>query len=509
MTSDVSELVQVSCLRVLQDFLDGLPTNYTTPMQQPVIDCISDYMNGHDLKELDDLDDLKVALIETLRNAIKVDFSCVLQGSALDLLFTLASSGASNFQISTLVVESFEEITVQITKSGHDAYGLLCARTIPSLTGAFDVASMTQESALTNLAAELVSALAEYGSEPLPDGFVAALMPKLTRALLEGTEGDLIRPATLAVQHMLSRGSAQFLNWTDSAGKNAVEVTLIIINRLLNAPDVDDNAAAEVGGLASELVNKAGNDKLGPYLLQLLEAVAQRLGTAQAAQFIQSLLMVFVSLTASAPKEVVDFLHQTNINGESGLSAVLSKWLENSIHFAGFSEIRQNVTALTKLYSLEDPRVRAIGVKGDLVIEQSTRIKTRSQAKKNPDQYAIIPADVKILKILTEELSSASMNGYQADPTAAAAGLDDEGGSDDDDWEDDDNAPLDLGTGLTRSQLMALENDDSPTSTRMRDDETAEYLAKWFKEESGKPGFVEQYNMLNEEERHKLQALVK
>ena len=103
-----------------------------------------------------------------------------------------------------------------------------------------------------------------------------------------------------------------------TAGTGAVEVTLTIINRLLNSPDVEDNAAAEVGGLASELVNKAGSEKLGPYLLQLLQAVAMRLASAEKAPLIQSLIMVFAGLSVSAPKEVIDFLSQVNINGENG-----------------------------------------------------------------------------------------------------------------------------------------------------------------------------------------------
>lgn len=511
MSSDPSELVHVSCIRVLQDYLQGaLPPTVTKQAQGAVITALSDYISSHDLRDLTDSDDLKVTLVETLRDASMIDALAVLEGPAIDLLFTLASNGASNFQISTLVTETFESMVSQISAAGHEPYVRLCAKTIPSLTGAFDVANMTQESALTNLAAELVSALAEYGLAPLPDGFVTAVMPKLTRVLLEATDAELVRPATLAVQHMLARDPEQFLAWKDSAGTGAMEVTLTIINRLLNSPDVEDNAAAEVGGLASELVNKAGSEKLGPYLLQLLQAVAMRLASAEKAPFIQSLIMVFAGLSISAPKEVIDFLSQVSINGQNGLNVVLSKWLENSINFAGYAEIRQNVIALSTLYSLGDPRIQQIGVKGDLIQDNTGRIKTRSQARLNPDKWTIIPANLKILKILVEEISSASTNRY-ADPAAAAAALDSEGSGDDgDEWEDVGNSgggALDLGLGLTKQQLMAYEDNDSPTSSRQRDDETAEYLAGWFRAESQKPGFQDMYNALSEDERKKLQAI--
>lgn len=509
MTSDPSELVQVSCVRVVQDYLQGLPSAVTKQAQGPVIAAISDYISSHNLQDLDDSDDLKVTLVETLRDAIMIDTSAILEGPAIDLLFTLASNGASNFQISTLVTETFESLVGAVSTLGHEQYVRLCAKTIPSLTGAFDVANMTQESALTNLAAELVSALAEYGIAPLPDGFVAAVMPKLNRVLLEATDAELVRPATLAVQHMLARGPAQFLAWTDASGTGAVEVTLTIINRLLNSPDVEDNAAAEVGGLASELVNKAGSEKLGPYLLPLLQAVALRLATAEKAPFIQSLIMVFAGLSISAPREVIDFLSQININGENGLNVIIAKWLENSVNFAGYAEIRQNVTALSTLYSLEDPRVNQVGVKGDLIIQNTGRIKTRSQARINPDTYTVIPANLKILKILVEELSSASTNRYN-DPAAAAAALDSEGSDEGDEWEDvgaNGSGTLDLGMGLTKQQLMAYEENDTPTSSRQPDNETVDYLAQWFRTESQKPSFQEVYSLLNDEEKGKLQAI--
>lgn len=128
--------------------------------------------------------------------------------------------------------------------------------------------------------------------------------------------------------------------WQDAEGKGGLEVILIIIDRLLS-PTVDDNAAAEVGGLAAELVEKAGSERLGPYLTQLLRAVAVRLFSAKQAQFIQSLILVFARLSLVSAREVVDFLAQVQIGSESGLQVVMSKWLENSVNFAGYDEIRQ------------------------------------------------------------------------------------------------------------------------------------------------------------------------
>ncbi|KAI3114132.1 hypothetical protein CBS147333_2367 [Penicillium roqueforti] len=504
---DPAEVVQVACIRVLQDLMPALPKGLARPFQPAVIAAISEFISAHDLREQTDSDDLKVTLAETLRDTIMADSSVVLSSPAIDVLFNIASSGAENFQLTLTVTEAFEDIVDQITDSGPDSYMRLCEKVLPSLMGAIDVGNLTEENALTNFAADLLRALAERSPEPMPAGFVETVMPKLNRLLLNSDEAELIRPATEAVRHMLSHDFAQFIAWRDpQSGKEALEVVLVIIDRLLG-PAVDDNAATEVGQLAAELVERAGSERLGPYLPQLLQAVAQRLATAQQAQFIQSLILVFARLTLISAHEVVDFLAQVNLGGQSGLTVVLSKWLENSVNFAGYDEIKQNIFALARLYELADPRVAEVPVKGDLIIQDTGRIKTRSQARKNPDQFTTVPAPLKIIKVLVEELGAASGN---KEIDAAAAALDDaDSDDDDDDWEDLPSQVLDLGIGATKQGLLNFGEGGSESvfGVRRRDDETQGFLVDFFRQASTQPGFQELYAALTPDEQAKLQSL--
>lgn len=111
-------------------------------------------------------------------------------------------------------------------------------------------------------------------------------MPKLNRLLMNTNEGEILRPGVESVKFMLMHDHQQVFAWQDETGRSGLEVCLIIIDRLL-APAMEDNSASEVGGLAAELVEKAGQERLGPFLPQLLQAVASRLATAEAAPFIQ------------------------------------------------------------------------------------------------------------------------------------------------------------------------------------------------------------------------------
>lgn len=502
---DSSAVVQVACLRVLQDLLPALPSTLTQPLQVPIINSVAEFISTQDLSDSTENDDLRVTLAETLRDTIMVEPNVVLSSPALDVLFNVASNGASNFHLAMVVTETFEDIVQSIAQQGAEAYVRLCEKVLPSVTGAINVGNVTEQNDLTVLAVDLLRALAEYSLSPLPNGFVASVMPKLNQVLLESTDAQLSRPATVALRHILAHDFDQFLTWRDPQhGKEAIETVLIIIDRLLG-PAVEDGAAADVGQLAAELVEKAGSEKLGPFLPQLLQGVARRLATAQQAQFIQSLILVFARLTLISPREVVDFLAQLNLDGQNGLQVVLSKWLENSVNFAGYDEIKQNIIALSKLYNLEDPRIAQVQVKGDLIIQDTGRIKTRSQARQNPDQYTTITAPLKILKVLTEELASAS--GSKEIDAATAAALEAE--DDDDEWEDVPDNVLDLGSGVTKQQLMSYGEGgvEGVFGVRKRDDETQAFLAQFFREASTKPGFQELFAAMTPAEQERLRSL--
>ncbi|CAJ2502053.1 Uu.00g049060.m01.CDS01 [Anthostomella pinea] len=503
-TAEESELVQVACIKAVEGFItsqsDQIAGN--VQIQAKVVGAINQWISAKDMTDLEEADDLLVTLAETLRAAINIDKAVSVSPDvpALDLLFLIAKHGSTNYQVTMLICEAFEDI-VQ-TMSDPASYHALCQKVLPSLTGAFSVADVTSDNPLVTFATELMASLTQYGSEPLPPGFVAATLPKLTRLLMESNEGEILRPGAESVKYLLAHDHEQMFNYHDESNRSGLEVCLHIIDRLLGT-SIEDNAASEVGGLAAELVEKAGHGRLGPFLPQLLQAVANRLATAEAAPFIQSLILVFARLSLVGAHDVVEFLSTIQINGQSGLQVVLSKWLENSVNFAGYDEIRQNVIALSKIYSLNDPRVAQTMVKGDMIMPASDRIMTRS----HPDQFTVIPAPLKILKVLIEEFLSASGLTGAANAAAAVAAefADDDG---DDGWEDDDRDIIDLNLGHTKNDLMGFLE---ASNMRNRDDETQQYLTDFFvgAARDNVAGFSEWYNSLTDEEKGKLSEMAK
>lgn len=502
-SSDSSELVQVACIKAVESFVNS--GHSPLDRQVPMLVAINSFLDGKDMTELEDADDLLVTLAEALRSVIQMDTRIIIASDikSVDSLFLIAKHGASNFQVTAMVTEAFEDLVMTLSDSA--SYAALCAKVLPTIAGAFNVADMTQDDPLLTLACELLVPLVENGSEPLPAGFVAATLPKLKALLLQSSEGEILRPGVEAVKCMLSHDHHQVLGWHDENGQSGLETCLLIIDRLLG-PTIEDTAASEVGFLAAELVEKAGPERLGPYLEKLLQAVANRLATAEAAALIQSLTSVFARLSLVGAADVVQFLSNIDINGQNGLQAVMNKWLENSTMFAGYDDIRQNVIALSKLYSLNDPRLAQTLVKGDLIIQagNSGRIMTRSRAKANPDQYNSIPIALKIVKVLIVELLSAS--GFSGAANAAAAATREFADADEDDgdegWEDEHDST----TISNAAELMSMVEG---ANERMHDDETQQYLTEFFVKAAREDmaDFQRWFGMLNEDEQKKLQEL--
>lgn len=337
-------------------------------------------------------------------------------------------------------------------------------------------------------------------------------MPKLHRLILTATDDELLRNSTMAVKHILRHDPDQILNWhtPDPNRKSGLEILLLIIDRLL-APTIDDNSASEVGGLAAVLVEKAGSDKLGPFLMQLLRGVAIRIASAEKAHFVQSLIMVFARLSLDNARDVVDFLTQMKIGGGDALQVVMAKWLESAPSFAGYEEIRLNVLALAKLYSLQDERLARVLVKGDLVVPQSDTIMTRSRARKNPDQFTVVPVPLKIIKVLIDEFGQAGGEVPGVSKTLGA-GLAEEGeeeiseDEEDGDWEDEPGSPLVAGLGMSKQEILDFAN-ESPGRKRQTDDATQAFLESFFREQGHDLRFQELFAALTPAEQARLRTV--
>jgi len=398
--NDPSSIVQITALRTFQKYREKVPVEALQPFQASIIASIRAFMNVKSDDDPEDSQDVLTELVETVRSTITINFPAVLDDNLQipQLLFAIASNGVTNLHLTGTVLSTFDDMA----EGAPDMYVHLCSKLLPLLMQMMDPDASGNEHSLIDLATEVLEAILRNGTSPLPQGMVATVMPRISRILLESSDTELVQSGCGSMKEIVRLDCEQLLKWSDASGKSGLEIALIIIDRLLR-PEFSEGAAMEVGGLAAEIVDKAG-EHIGQLLPELLRAVAARLATANLPNFIQSLMLVFARLVLKQPKDVVDFLAGLMLGDRNGLDVVMTSWLANTCYFSGYDEIRQNVMALCCLYTLEDPRLSHIIVPGDLIIPTSTRIMTRSRAKQTPDQYTMIPVPLKIIKLLIQEL---------------------------------------------------------------------------------------------------------
>lgn len=148
-TNEESEVVQVACIKAIQDLIEA--GKVPADRQVSVITAIQTYMNGKDPSDMEEADELLVTLSGALRAAISLNHKIALSSEvqSVDLMFLLAKIGSSNFQVTMVVSEGFEDIVRSL--SDPESYGVLCSRVLPTLTAAFDVANVTEDDPLISV----------------------------------------------------------------------------------------------------------------------------------------------------------------------------------------------------------------------------------------------------------------------------------------------------------------------------------------------------------------------
>ncbi|KAF3224223.1 hypothetical protein TWF106_004423 [Orbilia oligospora] len=479
--------------------------------QVDIVMSIGNFLSSQSPEDREEAQDTLSVLASTLKATIRVDPRLALDPSApiFKLILMLGESGAANIYLSNQLQEIIEDVTEGLP----DDFIGLCNQAVPPIVEILDRDSYQEDNSFTNLAADLLNIMLRNAPGSLPSGLVATLVPRLVRFLMVSSETPLLQAGAESLKSIVENDSAQLLQWHDENGKSGLELVLLVIDRLLG-PDLSDSAALEIGGLAAEVVEKAAQE-LGPYLPVLLRGVATRLATAAEPNLIQSLIVVFARLVIKQPSDVVDFLATNSIGDRSGLQVVLSAWLENSSVFSGYAEIKQNVVALANLYALNDPRVAAISVQGDQIVEQTTRIMTRAQRKNNPIRYTSVSAPLKIIKVLVNELGSGSPSNstWKVDMAGTAKGAIEEPVEEEDgEWEDDDDV-IDLGSHAVKQALLGLGEETERSASGLRrggDDDTTEFIVNFFREASNNNigGFNEIYGQLTDDEKHSLSKFV-
>ncbi|KAF9198116.1 hypothetical protein BGZ49_001176 [Haplosporangium sp. Z 27] len=414
-----SAVVKISALRALNNFNQYLDKQHVAPYQRSILQGVAPMM------EITTEETLSL-ILRTIISTTKIDEQVVAEFESTlgPLVLDSWAKYPADHLISMDIMDLFDTLAVN-----QYILPALNARAMPVLVNM--ISNENPDKARVSSAVDMLKSLVQGASSPLPPNYVAQFFHNLMSVLLTTDDRDVLQSGQECLTIIVQKDVQQVAEWRDAAsGKTGLELTIQFIAKLLD-PSQTESAALFVGDLISKLIKKGG-DLVSPILPDLLNAVTLRLAEAKLASFIQPLVMVFAQLCLNQHEVVINFLSGLNVNGRNGLDIVMSAWLANHTDFTGLYNQKVSAVALTKIFMSGDSRVASVQVNGDLIVPKSSRIVTRSRSKNTPDQYTVTTVPVKIIRLLSTDLTNKI---EEEEDQAAESDYDDEG---DDDWEDDD-----------------------------------------------------------------------
>ncbi|KAI7871897.1 armadillo-type protein [Spinellus fusiger] len=413
--------VKISALRALHNYCKYLDAQYVTSYQVNIMEGTCQLLPSATEESL-------MLLMDTLGSAVRINgevtakYEHVLTPAVLDIWKRFPSDSI----ITSYILDVFEEFA----KNPHYAPALYVTA-LPFLTQVFTTPNA--DPSVYSSAVDLLTAMITFGPSPLPNEFTEQMFPCLMQLAWGVPDNDLLQSIQECLKRFVTKDCEHIIQWHDPAGKSGLDYIIHFVAKLLD-PSNTESEALFVGDLIVTLFQKAGSN-IASVLPDLLNAVLVRLETTTYQPFIQSLVLVFAHLMISQQDTVLQFLKGTTIHGKSGLNILMPTWCDNHDSFSGYYSLKVSGIALSKLLLVNDPVLQSMTVKGDIVVNPDGGIVTRSRAKRNPDQYTMIPLLTKIIKLLLSDLGNVLPNDQAPQEDNESVG------DEDNDWEDLDDDP--------------------------------------------------------------------
>lgn len=481
--------VKISAVRTIKNFYRHLPSNIVDPYAPRIVQKLGPLLTQAS-------DDTLILIIETLQAVIvkETESGDVTTAAHVEpdiigeivraALQVWAPNAQDVFLLS--VVSDLLETLARSKQTGvsqvivQQSLPFLSAAIGSSLSGQPSSSADDQPSAVVETAIELAKSVLDGANSAALRGAVNVLCPNLFQVLSTSQDRDVLQNGIECLTVLVKKCTQELVDWKEPKVQTAsVDLMLQIIAKLLVPTDNFESGGLAVGDLVVALLRKA-RDQIAHVLPELLNAMAQRLATAQTASFIQSLIVPIAYLlhdNDEQAKEVMDLLESMQVapsvqnptaESGNGLEVLCKKWVDNVETLQGFWAQRVSALALAKVLDSRRPFLTTINVRGDILPDNSGIIRTRSRAKTMPHQYTSVPMFAKIVKVLVKEWSSASRcgnrGGLNAGDRARTPETDDEDGEWDDEYEPHSGGKDDFGLlsdMLGPGGLDALQDDDA------------------------------------------------
>ncbi|BFZ10398.1 hypothetical protein BsWGS_13436 [Bradybaena similaris] len=459
-------IIRISAVRAVFGFCDHLKMVGNTQILVPYLQNILEGLIGVATQFSTEVMGL---CLETL--AVVVTVSEEFTASTENRLGPLSLAVFLKHAGDPFVVSLVQDI-VKVLAANPSCTSAVQTRFIPPLNSILNSDSEKLSPGLVSISIEMITCLIRAVPLPLSDLVMSSFMPVI-HALLTTDDSSALQSGGECLRAFTSVALDQVIQLKDDYDNNGMHYTVQVIFKLLD-PKTSEHTATFVGRLVSTVIGKCGT-QLGENLDLMLRAVLSKIQQAETLSVLQSLLMVFAHLMLTQMEAVLDFLNSVpGPTGKPALEFVLNEWCSRQHLFFGHYERKISILALCKLLqhaiTTNDLRLQDILVQGEPIVSQGHGVRTRSKAKTAPEQWTMVPALVKIYKLLINELSNA------IEENITHADDDDEDDDEDDEEEDEDgNENIEdddfAVAGQPLSELLSNLNGEGFTTDSEEDDD--------------------------------------
>lgn len=272
-----------------------------------------------------------------------------------------------------------------------------------------------RDNGLVDACTDIMGHLFMYAPWPLPPLFTEDLIPQLYSLMLTTIDNSMLQSGCttlIALVRCATQNLPSISVTLPETGEviNALDATVSVIDRVLNAPELNDHSALFIGSVISKLIDNCA-DLLGSERVNLiLQFAVLRLERVELNTLTQDLIQVFALLMRQNLDLVLQFLTSFHMptTGELALNYVLSFWTKTFEDRHGNYQMKVSIVALSSIFN--HPSLADIVVPADAAIEDALASKeeaigarTRSKKRTNPALPRTEPLNTRIFRLLIRE----------------------------------------------------------------------------------------------------------
>ncbi|KAL3142974.1 hypothetical protein ABBQ38_003256 [Trebouxia sp. C0009 RCD-2024] len=329
------------------------------------------------------------------------------------------------------------------------AFPNLLARILPILASIISHAS-SNSSILIEGALDVLVSLLKAAAPQQAQQMHSMVGPHIQALMLHHTDAGILQSCCQYLKTLIGIAGVEMLSWGGDNPQDRLQGLLQVVSRLLQ-PEMGDSCSLYVGSLIHQLLLKMPA-QVGPIVPALLRPLVDKLAQSESSPLVVQLLLVIAQLVHLDTNQLIDCLANQPAPGGQGnaLEVVMGIWIERQLEFMGAYRINLATTALVQMLASRHPALMSLQVKGQR-IDVNSKIRTRARAKKQAEQWQMVPLPAKLIALLADSMSESA--GVKRQKT-------DNKDDDSDDWDDEEDEEDSFTSNLLGLDLDDLANAD-------------------------------------------------